>query len=196
MPLPDEDDSVRQPQRPLPPPEPPPLPSRRPKPGTGTTNIVQRQHAGCTAGNATQEQVSRTTSAILACAGKDKQESPRPPPPPEPPPPPPRRPWPGTSNMFAPANSSGTACGGSFRFEGPARIIQAASWHGPTQSTIKTTAGEWKERTPQKPPPPAEPPPVLPWQKQVRSRPRQFERGGKPLYLGHCDHKARRARGQ
>ena len=35
---PDEDDSVRQPQRPRPPPEPPPPPPRKPKPGTGTNS--------------------------------------------------------------------------------------------------------------------------------------------------------------
>ena len=46
MPTPDEDDSMRQPQRPLPPPEPPPplLPCR-PKPGTGKVSSIGQHRA-------------------------------------------------------------------------------------------------------------------------------------------------------
>ena len=45
MPTPDGDDSVRQPQRPLPSPEPPPSMPCRPKPGTGKVNVIQQQRA-------------------------------------------------------------------------------------------------------------------------------------------------------
>ena len=45
MPTPDEDDSVQQPQRPLPPSEPPPPLPRRPKPGTGKVSIIRQQRA-------------------------------------------------------------------------------------------------------------------------------------------------------
>ena len=79
---PDEDDSVRQPQRPRPPPKPPPLLPRRPKPGTGTNNITRQQHAKRTSGDGTKD--IKTTAATITSAEKDKQEPPRPPPPPEP----------------------------------------------------------------------------------------------------------------
>ena len=91
IPTPDDDDSVSQPQRPSPPPEPPPpLRPRRTKPGTGTNDVIRQRHGKRTAGDETKG--SKTTTAILECAGMDKQESLRPPPPPAPPPRPPRQP--------------------------------------------------------------------------------------------------------
>ena len=60
--------------------------------------------------------------------------------------------------------------GGSSQIEGLARIIQSVAWHGPTTSRVRTTTDKHGERTPQKQPPSAQPPPAPP-QRQTGAHP-------------------------
>ena len=72
IPTPDDNDSVSQPHRPLPPPEPPPPWQRRPKPGTVTSNIIRHRHVERTTGD--EIKGFKTTTTILECAGTDKRK--------------------------------------------------------------------------------------------------------------------------